>query len=90
MWVLRGLRNGVLTTRWPRRRDAYADGVRRTGGGGEFFLEGADFRTEDEPAAGDHAIDRPSHVAGVLARHQRHERDSARGHGLDAAGRFQE
>ena len=28
MWVLRGLRNGVLTTRWPRRRDAYADGVR--------------------------------------------------------------
>jgi Ni,Fe-hydrogenase III small subunit/ferredoxin len=28
MWVLRGLRNGVVTTRWPRRRDAYADGLR--------------------------------------------------------------
>jgi Ni,Fe-hydrogenase III small subunit/ferredoxin len=28
MWVLRGLRNGVLTTRWPRRRDRYADGLR--------------------------------------------------------------
>src|SRR5579859_247066 len=28
MWVLRGLRNGVVTTRWPRRTDAYADGLR--------------------------------------------------------------
>jgi Ni,Fe-hydrogenase III small subunit/ferredoxin len=28
MWVLRGLRNGVLTTRWPRRADAYAGGLR--------------------------------------------------------------
>ena len=28
MWVLRGLRNGVLTTRWPRRDDRYADGLR--------------------------------------------------------------
>lgn len=28
MWVLRGLRNGVVTTRWPRRADAYADGSR--------------------------------------------------------------
>ncbi len=28
MWVLRGLRNGVVTTRWPRRGDAYADGLR--------------------------------------------------------------
>ena len=28
MWVLRGLRNGVLTTRWPRRRDPYADSLR--------------------------------------------------------------
>jgi Ni,Fe-hydrogenase III small subunit/ferredoxin len=28
MWVLRGLRNGVLTTRWPRRPDAYADANR--------------------------------------------------------------
>src|ERR1700685_3916112 len=24
MWVLRGLRNGVLTTRWPARPDPYA------------------------------------------------------------------
>lgn len=24
-WVFRGLRNGVVTTRWPRRRDAYFD-----------------------------------------------------------------
>lgn len=24
-WVLRGLRNGIVTTRYPRRRDAYAD-----------------------------------------------------------------
>jgi Ni,Fe-hydrogenase III small subunit/ferredoxin len=28
MWVLRGLRHGVLTTRWPRRRDEYAEGLR--------------------------------------------------------------
>jgi len=28
MWVLRGLRNGVVTTRWPARRDGYADQVR--------------------------------------------------------------
>lgn len=28
MWALRGLRNGVLTTRWPQRPDAYADGTR--------------------------------------------------------------
>jgi Ni,Fe-hydrogenase III small subunit/ferredoxin len=28
MWVLRGLRNGVLTTGWPGRRDEYADGLR--------------------------------------------------------------
>ena len=27
-WALRGLRNGVLTTRWPRRPDPYADGFR--------------------------------------------------------------
>jgi ferredoxin len=25
LWVLRGLRDGVLTTRWPDRPDAYAD-----------------------------------------------------------------
>lgn len=25
MWALRGLRNGVVTTRWPGRRDGYAD-----------------------------------------------------------------
>jgi ferredoxin len=28
IWVLRGLRDGVVTTRWPRRPDAYADGWR--------------------------------------------------------------
>jgi Ni,Fe-hydrogenase III small subunit len=28
MWALRGLRNGVLTTRWPRREDDCADGQR--------------------------------------------------------------
>jgi len=28
MWVLRGLRNGVLTTQWPARPDPYADGHR--------------------------------------------------------------
>jgi Ni,Fe-hydrogenase III small subunit/ferredoxin len=28
MWALRGLRNGVLTTRWPRRPDAYASAGR--------------------------------------------------------------
>ncbi len=27
-WVLRGLRNGVVTTRWPDRPDPYADGWR--------------------------------------------------------------
>ena len=25
IWVLRGLRDGVVTTRWPRRPDDYAD-----------------------------------------------------------------
>jgi hypothetical protein len=28
IWVLRGLRDGVVTTRWPGRPDAYADGWR--------------------------------------------------------------
>lgn len=28
LWVLRGLRNGVVTTRWPKRPDSYADGWR--------------------------------------------------------------
>jgi Ni,Fe-hydrogenase III small subunit/ferredoxin len=28
MWALRGLRNGVLTTRWPARPDAYATAAR--------------------------------------------------------------
>jgi Ni,Fe-hydrogenase III small subunit/ferredoxin len=28
MWVLKGLRDGVLTTRWPARPDPYADGGR--------------------------------------------------------------
>jgi Ni,Fe-hydrogenase III small subunit/ferredoxin len=28
MWILRGLRNGVLTTAWPRRPDEYADATR--------------------------------------------------------------
>jgi Ni,Fe-hydrogenase III small subunit len=28
MWALRGLRNGVLTTRWPARPDDYATGTR--------------------------------------------------------------
>jgi Ni,Fe-hydrogenase III small subunit/ferredoxin len=28
MWVLRGLRNGIVTTRWPARTDEYASGGR--------------------------------------------------------------
>ena len=28
MWALRGLRNGVLTTRWPDRPDGYATATR--------------------------------------------------------------
>ena len=28
IWVLRGLRDGVVTTRWPARPDAYADAWR--------------------------------------------------------------
>jgi Ni,Fe-hydrogenase III small subunit/ferredoxin-like protein FixX len=28
IWALRGLRDGVVTTRWPRRADEYADGWR--------------------------------------------------------------
>ena len=28
IWVLRGLRDGVVTTRWPGRPDPYADGWR--------------------------------------------------------------
>ena len=28
IWVLRGLRDGIVTTRWPRRPDEYADSWR--------------------------------------------------------------
>lgn len=28
LWILRGLRDGVVTTRWPKRPDSYADGWR--------------------------------------------------------------
>ena len=28
IWVLRGLRDGIVTTRWPRRSDEYADSWR--------------------------------------------------------------
>jgi Ni,Fe-hydrogenase III small subunit/ferredoxin len=28
IWVLRGLRDGIVTTRWPKRRDEYADSWR--------------------------------------------------------------
>jgi Ni,Fe-hydrogenase III small subunit/ferredoxin len=28
LWALRGLRNGVVTTKWPKRPDGYADGWR--------------------------------------------------------------
>ncbi len=37
MWVFRGLRNGVVTTRWPARPDGYADGWR----GPATVLDGA-------------------------------------------------
>jgi Ni,Fe-hydrogenase III small subunit/ferredoxin len=45
MWVLRGLRNGVVTTRWPRRADGYADGLRgpaRVLGSAPVSPDGAD------------------------------------------------
>ena len=28
LWALRGLRDGVVTTRWPKRPDEYADAWR--------------------------------------------------------------
>ena len=31
IWVLRGLRDGIVTTRWPGRPDPYADGWQRPG-----------------------------------------------------------
>jgi Ni,Fe-hydrogenase III small subunit/ferredoxin len=40
IWVLRGLRDGVVTTRWPRRADQYADSwrgpVTRAGGAADM------------------------------------------------------
>ncbi|HEY3957703.1 MAG TPA: hypothetical protein VGM53_30415 [Streptosporangiaceae bacterium] len=41
MWVLRGLRNGVVTTRWPAKPDEYADGWR----GPATVLDGTGMRT---------------------------------------------
>ena len=48
-------------------------------------FERLDLGTEDEPAALDHAIDRAPHVGGVLAGHQRHERDPVRAHVRDGS-----
>ena len=45
-WVLRGLRNGVVTTRWPARRDPYADGWR----GPATVLDPRPGRAADLPA----------------------------------------
>ncbi len=61
LWVLRGLRNGVVTTRWPKRPDGYADGWRGpatvhgphpgdTTGLGELCPTGAISVTGDGPA----------------------------------------
>ena len=46
IWVLRGLRDGVVTTRWPRRPDEYADSWRgpATAGARAADLEGVDGR----------------------------------------------
>ena len=64
---------------------ADADGVRRAGRGGELLLERLDLGSEDEPAARDHAIDRAPHVGGVLAGHERHERNPVRAHVRDGS-----
>jgi Ni,Fe-hydrogenase III small subunit/ferredoxin len=44
LWVLRGLRDGVVTTRWPRRPDEYADSWRgpATVRGGAADLDGVE------------------------------------------------
>jgi Ni,Fe-hydrogenase III small subunit/ferredoxin len=48
MWVLRGLRNGVLTTRWPARPDLYADEWR----GPATVLDGARTAAGGQAAGG--------------------------------------
>ena len=62
-----------------------ADRMGRAGSGGEFLLEADDFGSEDEPSALDHAVDRAPHVGGVLAGHQRHERNPVRAHVRDGS-----
>jgi Ni,Fe-hydrogenase III small subunit/ferredoxin len=57
MWVLRGLRNGVLTTRWPGRPDEYADSWRGlatvVGAGADVGASaGAEAEAEAEAGAG--------------------------------------
>jgi Ni,Fe-hydrogenase III small subunit/ferredoxin len=52
MWVFRGLRNGVLTTRWPAKPDEHADGWR----GPATVLDGTNERVPggaDGPGLGD-------------------------------------
>ena len=57
-----------------------ADGVPGTHRRRELRLERLDFRTENEPAARDHAIDGAANGCGVFARRQREKRNARRGH----------
>ena len=54
---------------------ADTNGVRRLGGATEFLLEGFELRSEDEPAAGDHPLDRRLDCAGILPGRQSQKRN---------------
>jgi Ni,Fe-hydrogenase III small subunit/ferredoxin len=57
IWVLRGLRDGIVTTRWPRRSDEYADSWRGpVTVAPDAGLSGA--ATADDAVAGDAGLER--------------------------------
>ena len=49
-------------------------------GGCELRFERLDFGTQNEPAAGNHAIDGRAHIGRVFVRHERHERHAMHRH----------
>ena len=59
MWALRGLRNGVLTTRWPDRPDDYAAAARGEHGGWPPGAGRVVVRPGGPPG-GEHAVTQPT------------------------------
>jgi len=69
MWALRGLRNGVVTTRWPARTDGYAAATRGPAAPGPHARDGEQAAGPGLPAlaGGAAAAAGPRAVAGELA-----------------------